>query len=80
MGPLKLTDDQLSAVMRAAAPLAPFQREQFLQELAAALQGQQEIGDGALYRAIREVQRKHFDSPTPVTALVLDEPNLIAGS
>jgi hypothetical protein len=61
MGPLKLTDDQLSAVMRAAAPLAPFQREQFLQELAAALQGQQEIGDGALYRAIREVQRKHFD-------------------
>jgi hypothetical protein len=35
----------------------------FLQALAEALQGQHEVGDGLLYRTIREIQRRHFDPP-----------------
>jgi hypothetical protein len=63
MGPLKLTDDQLSAVMRAAAPLAQNVREDFLETLAARLCGLRELGDGAVYRVIREVQAEFLEPP-----------------
>jgi hypothetical protein len=61
-GPLALTDDQLAAVMRAAQPLAVGDRDKFLQDVAAALRGQ-ELGDGAVYRTIAQVQRKYYDPP-----------------
>jgi hypothetical protein len=60
--PLRLTDDQLTAVVRAAEPLAVGDRGAFLQDVAAALQGQ-ELGDGMVYRAVAQVQRKYYDPP-----------------
>jgi hypothetical protein len=62
MPPLALSDSQLDAVLAAAAPLPVTARDQFLIDLAAALQGQ-DLGDGAVYRAIRDVQRRHHDPP-----------------
>jgi hypothetical protein len=62
MAPIRLTDSQLDAVLAAARPLAVGDRDQFLQDVARALQGQ-DLGDGAVYRAIRDVQRRHHDPP-----------------
>ena len=59
-GPLRLTDDQLTAVLRAAEPLAVGDRG--AQDVAAALQGQ-ELGDGAVYRTVAQVQRRYYDPP-----------------
>jgi hypothetical protein len=61
-GPLRLTDDQLTAVLRAAEPLAVGDRGAFLQDVAAALQGQ-ELGDGMVYRTVAQVQRQFYDPP-----------------
>jgi hypothetical protein len=61
-GPLRLTDDQLAAVLRAAEPLALGDRSAFLQDVAATLRGQ-ELGDGAVYRVIVQAQQKYFDPP-----------------
>jgi hypothetical protein len=63
MPPIALTDAQLDAVFRACAPLQPDARTAFLLDLAAALQGQGNLGDGTVFRLIREVQRRHFDPP-----------------
>jgi hypothetical protein len=54
--PIRLTDAQLAAVMRAAEPLAPGDRGRFLEAVAAALRCHAEIGDGTIGRAIRETQ------------------------
>jgi hypothetical protein len=62
MSPIALTDQQLDAVMAAAKPLQPADRGPFLEAVAAALQGR-EIGDGTVYLAISEAQRKHWDPP-----------------
>jgi hypothetical protein len=63
MSPIRLSDAQLSAVFDAAKPLPRASRDAFLLDLAAALQGQENLGDGTVFRLIREVQRKHFDPP-----------------
>jgi hypothetical protein len=63
MPPLKLNDEQLTAIMRGAAPLAPNRRDAYLREIAAALAGQ-ELGDGIIGRTIREIQKRHYDAPT----------------
>jgi hypothetical protein len=65
---LRLTNDQLAARLRAAEPLAVGDRGAFLQDAAAALQGQ-EFGDGTVYRTIAQVQRRYWDPPvmTPPT-------------
>jgi hypothetical protein len=63
MPPIKLTDSQLDAVLAAARPLRVADRDAFLQDVAAALQGRSEIGDGDVYRAIADVQRRHHDPP-----------------
>lgn len=44
------------------SPLAVGDRDAFLRDVAAALCGQ-ELGDGAVYRTIAQVQRKYFDAP-----------------
>jgi hypothetical protein len=62
-GPLALTDEQLAAVMQAAEPLAVGDRDGFLRDVAAALHGQQELGDGTVYRTIAQVQRRYYDPP-----------------
>lgn len=61
-GPLRLTDDQFAAVLRAAKPLAVGDRGALLQDVAAALHGQ-ELGDGTVHRAVAQAQRKCYDPP-----------------
>jgi hypothetical protein len=63
MAPIPLTDEQLDAIFRAARPLPVADRDAFLQDVAAALQGRSELGDGDVYRAIADVQRRHHDPP-----------------
>jgi hypothetical protein len=63
MGPIRLTDAQLTAVFEAARPLAVASRDAFLLDLATVLAGIVDPGDGDVARAIRAVQRKHFDPP-----------------
>jgi hypothetical protein len=60
-----LTDAQITTVMQLARPLLPQQRTAFLDMIAAKLNGQRELGDGALYRLCRELLREHelFDPP-----------------
>jgi hypothetical protein len=62
MSPLRLSDSQLDAIMRAAQPLPVHMRDGFLKAVAERLRGQ-ELGDGEVGRAIREVQSKFFDPP-----------------
>ena len=62
--PGSLSDAQLSAVMQACQPLLPADRGAFLQALAHALRGEPEIGDGAVFRACRELQKQFFRPPT----------------
>jgi hypothetical protein len=66
--PISLTDDQLSTVMRATEPLDPHRRSAFLSALAQMLRSEpQPIGDGALGRAIRQLQHE-FHDPLSVAA------------
>jgi hypothetical protein len=62
--PIHLSDSELAAVMNAARPLPPQDRDRFLQDIANELAGLPMLGDGAVYRAITTVQRRHFDPPS----------------
>jgi hypothetical protein len=44
MSPIRLTDDDLDAVMSAARPIALARRDAFLQAVAAELRGREEAG------------------------------------
>ena len=59
---LSLSDEELDAVMRAAFPLQPRDRDAFLKDVANALQGH-ELGPGLLHRIVCEVQRRYWDPP-----------------
>jgi hypothetical protein len=63
MPPIALTDAQLSAVFDAARPLPLASRDAFLLDVAAALGSLVNPGDGDVARAIRAVQRRHWDPP-----------------
>jgi hypothetical protein len=63
MPPLALTDEQMSAVMRGAAPLRPQDRDAYLRQVAEQLRGQEPLGDGVVGRVVRDVQRKFWDPP-----------------
>jgi hypothetical protein len=63
MQPLKLSDSELDAVLAAARPITPDRRDEFLQAVADSLAGLRELGPGAVYRAIRSVQKQFFDPP-----------------
>jgi hypothetical protein len=56
--PLAFSDEQIDAIMRAAGPLAPGDRTGFLEEIAAKV-----LGDGLVFRAIREAQARYLDPP-----------------
>lgn len=60
---LGLSDHELDAVMAAARPLRPKDRDPFLRDVAAELANQRERGPGVIYRVVRETQRKFFDPP-----------------
>jgi hypothetical protein len=63
---LKLSDDEMAAVMRAAQPLDPDRRGDFLEAVASSLAGQVEVGEGAVYRICAEQQRRFFSPPLEV--------------
>jgi hypothetical protein len=67
MSPLAVcfTDRELQIVFDAARPLPVDCRDEFLQEVANALRGAHasELGEGAIYRIARDVQRQFFDPP-----------------
>jgi hypothetical protein len=68
MKPLALTDAQMDAVLAAAAPLLPCDRDAFLRALADALRNEPgELGDGAVHRAIRHVIRPFWRPRRVVT-------------
>jgi len=46
MSALRLSDSELDCVMKAARPIDAAARDQFLQQVAAALKGYGELGDG----------------------------------
>jgi hypothetical protein len=60
---LRLTDDELDAIMAAARPLDPDLRDPFLRAVATALQGNAEIGPGVVARTCAELQREFFHPP-----------------
>ena len=68
--PIRLSDDELAAVMNAARPLAPRDRDRFLQAVAQAISELPEIGPGSVHRAIHATFRQYFDAPDMRT----DEP------
>ena len=60
--PLSISDNQLDAILHACEPLQPMERSAFLAALAHRLRGE-EIGDGLLFRVIREVLREIWTPP-----------------
>jgi hypothetical protein len=63
MPPIALTDSELTAIMNACRPLQPADRDLFLKDIAIELARAPMLGDGVVFRAIREVQRRHRDPP-----------------
>jgi hypothetical protein len=61
--PVRLSDDQLNAVLAAATPLQPHRRSAFLEEVAREISRHPILGDGLLHRLIVTIQRRHFDPP-----------------
>jgi hypothetical protein len=57
--PLQLSDEQMDALVRIAAPLVPSDRRLFLEDVARALNGH-EVGPGLLHRVAVECQRKYW--------------------
>jgi hypothetical protein len=63
--PISLTDQQMDALMNAAAPLpSPQDRSAFLHAVSSYFVGRSEIGDGELHRCIVELQRIYFRAPS----------------
>jgi hypothetical protein len=57
--PIALSDTQMDTIVRLAGPLPPPDRDVYLREVAAALDGgREEIGDGFAARVCAEVQRR----------------------
>jgi hypothetical protein len=54
---VRLTDDELDAIMSAARPLEASRRDAFLQHVASSLKHCGELGPGVVYRVVAEVQR-----------------------
>jgi hypothetical protein len=63
--PLSLNDSELSALMDAAAPLAPDVRDLFVKQVASELASRRadEVGPGLIYRTLRDVQRRFWQPP-----------------
>jgi hypothetical protein len=63
MPPIKLSDDELNAVLAAAGPLPVEMRDAFLHAVARALSGRDVVGPGTVHQVCRELQRQFFDPP-----------------
>jgi hypothetical protein len=60
---LRLTDTQLHVLINAAVPIYPADRDGFLRDIALALDGRGEIGEGEFFRIIKAAQLKHHPRP-----------------
>jgi hypothetical protein len=67
MPPIRLSDEQMSALLAASHPLPPDSRSAFLEHCAQELARLPIVGDGALHRVIMQVQREYFDPPDLAT-------------
>jgi hypothetical protein len=55
-----LSEGHQRAVIQAAQPLPPVRREVFYAAVAHLFQGRADVGDGELFRTLRELQREHL--------------------
>jgi hypothetical protein len=63
--PMQLNDDELDLLHRLALPIAPERRPEFLAAVADALELETGgIGEGAVHRVARSLQRKFWEPPT----------------
>jgi hypothetical protein len=60
--PLSLSDDELAALMTAARPIPPRDRDQFLRDVAVELAKYPEVGPGIIGRVCSKLQRQHLNS------------------
>jgi hypothetical protein len=60
-----LTCSQADAVYAALRPLPADVRDEFLQALASAIDGRSDIGDGELWRLVKDLQRQFWTPPPP---------------
>ena len=60
-----LTCSQADAVSTALQPLPADVRDEFLRALAGAIDGRSDLGDGELWRLIRDLQRQFWTPPPP---------------
>jgi hypothetical protein len=65
MPPLQLNDEEMNVLLTLAGPI-DHQLPQFLQEVAQELEAKRqagEVGEGAVHRLARTIQRKYFAPP-----------------
>jgi hypothetical protein len=65
MPPIRLTDDELAAVMDASRPLPIAMRDPFLHAVAHELAGRQVVGPGVVFQVVREQQRIFMNGAWP---------------
>jgi hypothetical protein len=61
--PLSLSPAEMNLLLQLAAPIELQKRSEFLTEVAEALARTGGIGEGAVHRLARVIQRKYFDPP-----------------
>ncbi len=61
---ISLSDDELAAVMSAARPIPPRDRDQFLRDVAAELSRHLEIGPGIIARVTAAAQKRYLNPPS----------------
>lgn len=61
--PLAISDAALVKLLELAQPLSSLDRSRFLEDIAAALRGHTEIGDGLVVRTARMCQKKYLVVP-----------------
>lgn len=64
--PIRLSDAALVDVHRLAQPLHQSDRSRFLEDIAARLAGERELGDGVVHRVAVEIQKKYLQPPDTV--------------
>jgi hypothetical protein len=60
---ITLSDSELAAIVDAARPLQPRDRDQFLRDVAAELGRYELLGPGIVGRVVARTQRKYFVAP-----------------
>ena len=63
MSPIKLSEDQMNAIIAASTPLRPDARGAFLETCAREIAALPMIGDGSLHRLVMVVQKRYFRPP-----------------